>query len=261
MDEYIDSEMEVELTKLNQIFEHFIPPESDLGKAVKYYGWEHKEPNDLIFGLFLGLLEFHLAFSLEKNRGEEIDYILLLKFQDCCDKLDVINEEKKQLRAFWFWKMQKEIPLVFNVSGASDVFVVLFENSASPINKLKFSPLDLLNLSNEVINISTEDKNYLHPTTYVFRHPFDWISYLTVSPLEQEIFIVVERNGEKLSLLKLSNCQDLRIYDKEKKILEIFAGNHSDPNIHCFVDLSKVPYVWIEIGYPVGKPSSYFCNY
>ena len=168
MSDYVYSEMEVELTKINHIFEKFIPPETELGKAVKYYKWENKGKNDLVFGLFLGLLEFYLTFSLEKNRGNEIDYLLLLSFEGCCDKLEVINEEKKQLRAFWFWN-DREASWLLTASASSE-FSVNFECANNLIKELKYNPIDLVNISGE---IQPQDIN-MQNDAFVFKQSFGW---------------------------------------------------------------------------------------
>ena len=241
MSEYIDSEMDVELSKINQIFEKFNPPETELGKAVKYYKWEHKEQSDLNFSFSLGILEYQLALSVKKIRADKIEYLLLIRFRDCCDKLEVINVEKKQLRAFWFWKKQKEVPWILTVSGDPDDFFANFENIASIDNKFKFSYSDLLEISDEFIHLTSGDQIHLKTTTFLFRHTFDWVTYLTVFPIEQKVAIIGERNGEKFSLLKLSNCHELRIYENEKKVLEILAGDHLKPNIRSFLDLREKP--------------------
>ena len=244
------NELDVNLDEIHLIFEKINPPETEIEQALKLYDLEHIEYNGLIFGAGLGLCDYHCSFSIDEKRNENTDCLLLLKFNDCCNKLDVVNVEKKQLRAFWFWNNKEEASWLLTAASSSE-FSVNFECATNLIKEVKFNPTDLLNISSE---IQPQSRN-MQKETFVFRQTFGWTSFLTISPLEQQITFVVEKDEKKIPLLKLGCCHQIRVYDERTKILEIFAGSDSVPNIRCFIRFTKNPYVWIEIGYSKDRSS------
>lgn len=88
------SEMDIELSEINRIFEQINPPENKVDEALKLYHLRQMESNGCAFGADLGLCEFHFAFSFSEKREEYSTRLFLLSFNNCCHQLEVISIEK-----------------------------------------------------------------------------------------------------------------------------------------------------------------------